>query len=396
MKYELKDIFQDKKSPIRRFLVGEHSTLGFLVRALGLKPNTYAGVKSAPILHQHGQIWGLAFALLLLSCKTEIQLDTEFESFVVIGGVITNSSLERIISVTATDGLGQPTPVGASGSLFKNGVKVRALDLIGTGQLVVPDRVKIEEGAEYFVEIETADGNIYRTEPQVVAQRRKTDSLSFGISQRVVGENSTGSPRLGPFVDIYAHVEVEDGNGLRPKPNFRWQVDEAWEVRETGGELRTCYPNNPVWEFPSSLLAARNAQIGSNSVLVASRKIDDSFLHKHYFNVYLHPIDARASEYYRQIERLVSDKGTIYDEILALVKGNVFNVDKPEERVMGYVEFSLADTVRISITRSQTRQQILDFCTELEDPCGFSEKCRCFDCEAVYGTRSLNRPAYWE
>lgn len=353
----------------------------------------------------------IGVVLILASCVTEIQFDTEVENFLVIGGVISNSPTEKVITVSRTTGVGtQPAPVQATGQVFKDGAPWRELDILAPGELALPAFLDIEEGASYVIEIITEDGSTYRSEPQVVQPLLKTENLSFDVSTRVSGINFEGNPIFRRFVDVYATVTIPAPSGADIRPNYRWQVDESWLVEEIPNaienpDLINCYVTNSVGEFPSTVLNIEDISAGESIVLVAIRLLDTSFRKRHYFNVYLHSIDTRAVQYYQNSQRLVSNNGTIYDEVPALVKGNLFNVDDPSERVLGYVEFSLSDTTRLAIDYGQINEEVFYYCEDSDDPCpqlplpqGGTTRanCECFECDSIYGQQTRQRPFYWE
>ena len=97
---------------------------------------------------------------------------------------------------------------------------------------------------------------------------------------------------------------------------------------------------------------------------------------------------------------MIAFQGQLYDEIPAGVDGNVFEVADPTRRVLGYVEFSLADTTRISVDQNDMGIELLDDCRPAPGDPVFCERlmlepCKCWDCDSLYGQETLIRPVWF-
>jgi hypothetical protein len=348
----------------------------------------------------------LLVSLLLNGCVSEIIYDIGDQTFTVIEGVITNSPGESIIRISRVTGYGQSEEkIRGEGVLYKNGSPETNLVLLREGELALPINLKLEEGASYHIEITTEDNQTYASIPQVIQPRFRTDSLSFDFDRRLEGVNSAGAPIYVRYIDIFAHVEFPGGQ--EDQRFYRWEVDESWAFKEKAvtpaDPVATCYLRRGVTENLVTILTNDNLTAGLAKVRIATQPVDESFSEKHYFNAYLHSIDRRAFEFYEQAERLIENSGTLFDEIPAPIKGNMFNPDDEEELVLGYVEFSQVDTARIAINRSQIPFAFFQPCI-LPNPCpprnlppGTPQPpCACLACAAFFGFETLNPPPYWE
>ena len=66
--------------------------------------------------------------------------------------------------------------------------------------------------------------------------------------------------------------------------------------------------------------------------------MDYSFHEKHYFTTYQSSITSDAHEYWREVDILANQTGSIFDTPPAEIKGNIFNVKDTEEKVFGYFQ----------------------------------------------------------
>lgn len=328
--------------------------------------------------------------LILGSCVTEFDFEAQPHTFTIVSGVITNSLGERTIKVTRTTGLDSVVlPVECTGAVYKNGAYEAELVPLKPGELVMPLSVGIEEGATYHIEITTPD-KVYKSKPMLVSERWKTDSLSYILEERLDGFSSLGAPLKSWYVDVFAHFKLPDpGSKVR---YYKWQVDEAWSIVSAAN---ICYLSKSITENPVTIVPSYELQHGNTAVHIATAILDKSFLGKHYFNAYLHAIDKESFDFYEKAQTLINNDGKLFDEIPAPIEGNIYVDQGTHETVLGWVEFSLVDTLRLPITRSEISLRIFNQC-DSPFPCAATGPCECTNCAAVHGFATLNKPFYWE
>jgi len=354
--------------------------------------------------------------IALTSCVAPLETPPQDETFTVISGVLTNSLGERVIQVRSEGGFsGSIDPIPASGVIYENDEIWGQFIEDSTGYLSLPIGLQFTEGNSYYIEI-TANNQVYRTLPQVVQPRLNTDTMSFNLDVRTIGTSSDGRPIEEALIDVFVHVDVPQD--LESPLYYRWQVDEVWAFNEVAkpafqldsGEIdiiNTCYLSASVQENVSTLLNSNDVGAGEAILRVASRPIDESFLQRHVYSAYLHALDKRAYDYYERSRRLGQIDGSLYDELPAAVRGNVFNANTDSELVLGYVEISTTDTFRLNILRDQIDYNWYDQCRPPEDAeadCNFPPQppgdtstvyCKCYDCWRIYGRGTLERPFWW-
>lgn len=362
------------------------------------------------------------FALLLAvfaGCVTKLDNPLALEPQLVINGVFNNSEGQRQLAILLVEDLdGEGQRVEASANIYKDGQLSAELIKNAEGNLELPQDYVIEEGAEYFIEVLTDEGKIYRSPPQVVAPKLKAEEISWEVTEDIEEQRFSRTPAIiRSTIQFFAHATLPDPEV--EKRYYRFVVDESWNFIESPASSlmdsvsNTCYLNTQITDFPASLLTNASSLLEAGEVrkMVALRDFDNSFAEIHYFNVYTHSLDAKTFEFYQKSERLTSGTGTIYDEVPGPFRGNVSNVDDPEEVVLGWVEFFVSDTLRLRTTGTMFRELRFTVPTQCDQtgnnpgPCppqipppggGLPPACQCLDCDRVLGIDAFNPPFYWE
>jgi hypothetical protein len=371
-------------------------------------------------------------------CVTEFDFRTEPGGVPGVSGVISNSPAQRTLTVFRTNGIDESQPLSATGALYADGAFEVQLVEVEPGRLELPISYQLRTGVEYHFEITTVENQVFQTIPQKILPFTKKQTLSWERDEEVFPNPRDPDEVVLPrkVVNIFTNLEIDENEDS--VYFYRWQVSNTYLVQEiprpfvdtfmvidsqrdffTGGWVydtsiiftpdtaKSCYPTEEVDQYPSTLLETSNLQPGIAKVKLMTREIDQAFLFKHYFSVFLHRIDAAAYDYYARAERLIGNQGTLYDEVPAPLTGNVFDKNDPEANVLGYVEMAFPDTVRIAIIKEDLNLVIEDgcrprgggpiACRELTSPSGAPPPpCKCYDCDKVFGLETDEKPDYWE
>ena len=341
-----------------------------------------------------------ALGLTSWGCITEIDLSSSGESELIILGIFSNSPGERTLRVSETNGLDTlSNAIPATAEIFENGKLYGSLTPLETGVLTLPQELTLLAGHTYEIEVSLPDGRRFRSLPQVVQPNTIQDSLT--IEYRPRDERlEDGSLYFQWYAELYAHITTAPS---APKTYFRWQVDNSWSLRDWRDSL--CYLEEGVDEFPAAILNPQPLTYGPQKIHLASRKLDFAFKENFYFNAYLHPIDSQAHSYYEKARTLSENEGTLFDELPAPLEGNIREMmgNEMKKAVLGYIEFSLADTARaLVIGGGDIPISILERCHEnacQSFPPAPPPPCPCPNCRLFfleyYLTETSIRPDYW-
>ncbi|MEM6803021.1 MAG: DUF4249 family protein, partial [Bacteroidota bacterium] len=329
----------------------------------------------------------------LSSCIEELENPSPEFTQLFINGQLSNSDGLREITVSNINSFtGEGSPLEASGKIFRDGQDPLDLEVLSTGTLRPPQGYMFEAGREYFVEISLADGRVITSEPQIILPPLKTDSISFAVREDRNDERRPGEPIVFRKIEFFAHIDLADLS--ERQQYFRWVIDEAWLMIGLG-QGNICYVEESIRENPYQVASntTPGAKVGEVKISVLDNPLDFSFEHEHYINVYTHSLDASSYDFYAKNLRLTDINGSLYDEIPGQIEGNLRNVDDPEEKVTGWVEFFLADTLRLKVFGRDINALVPQQCDIAP---GATPPLRCTSCVNVYGIETRDPPFYWE
>ncbi|MEI9921760.1 MAG: DUF4249 family protein [Bacteroidota bacterium] len=131
------------------------------------------------------------------------------------------------------------------------------------------------------------------------------------------------------------------------------------------------------------------------AVLLAQRKIDQSFLARHYFTIYQASITLEAYNYWKNVNLLINRSGSIFDAPPAPIKGNAYSKDDDKEKVLGYFEAGNTVLSRFYMLRSDIASQIQPYCLDPRFGVYYPNYPReCYQC-TLLDNSSHQMPAWW-
>jgi hypothetical protein len=245
-------------------------------------------------------------------------------SFVEVGQT---SSKERLPEPVSGASVKVSDDAGNSFYFFEKGPGVYRLDTTG-----IPGRT-------YFLTV-IYENRTYRSTPEVLKEYVSKDSVSYSFRRQTVTDLE-GIISARTFVDLFAH----GGSPTRQEPIIRWETEEVYVIIPTSPPGGFAPPPPPCFVTqnadPQRIVMLNRTNLLSDEISghhIASRVLDQSFHTRHYFNVYHSSITNEAYDYWRKVNVVANQNGSIFSEPPAEVIGNVRNVNDPEEKVMGYFQ----------------------------------------------------------
>jgi hypothetical protein len=163
--------------------------------------------------------------------------------------------------------------------------------------------------------------------------------IEAGNDQRAAKEGCT----------IYLNTRDNSGNCKY----FRWDYTETWEVRVPYEiENNLCWATNK-----SSAILIKNAGILSenivsryplNSISNETDRLED----KYSILVNQYSINETEYSYWDKMQKISQQTGSLYDIIPASIQGNIYCVDDPSRKVLGFFSVSAKASRRIFIEDS--------------------------------------------
>jgi hypothetical protein len=340
--------------------------------------------------------------LPLKSCVDPVPFTAEGPERVVIFGSLTQEARPHVVDITRT---------GTVGAL-PDTIRGAAVDVVDeTGARVAyqqneegryelrPDYLSSLGGSSYHLEGTLPDGETYQSTPQSFLEPVEMQELDLQFRYKEE-ESQTGSIREVPVIELFVSTPlIVDGQ----QSYLRWEVEEAWSFQDIicGGiedlNATVCHfsaftPTVSVPIFHST--DNSQTELSNFKVFERSPYPTIQFNFQHYFTVRQFTLDQEAYEYWQKINEVSNPQGTIFDVIPAGVQGNLYNIDDPDELVLGYFEVASS-----TLKRTYTLPETLDgffFVSECDRRLPlFGERltncCYCFTIDAPL----IQRPDYW-
>jgi hypothetical protein len=287
----------------------------------------------------------LFLVLITASCLTPVDIDTRnIGGTIVISGQV--SPLEDRSSIqigAASEENRLPIPISSAevkllddvGNVF---YYLESASSLGTYDLknstVIPGRT-------YHIEVTLATGAAYTSAPETMPVAVGTISTNFEVVQEEFID-AEGTVSQLDFIKIYADSQLPAGAS---NSHFRWSVDETYLLSPTdfpdpfGSIPPPCFISQNADPQRVTLLDKESSSVTQiDQKLIASRIIDFSFLERHYFTSYQSALSDDAYEYWRKVNILANQVGSIFDTPPAKITGNIVNTNNSQEEVLGYFQ----------------------------------------------------------
>jgi hypothetical protein len=268
------------------------------------------------------------------------------ERLLVVDGQFTPQRSDHFVRINLTPlfgrSSGQPVKQAVVSLVDGKGEKVFYSETDEPGLYRLPEVLaKGEVGETYYLEIQRINGSVYRSTPQVMPDRVEMDSVYWELD--------------GKIIRIYADTGLPEGG----EPVFlKWEFEEDYSFPEIicdpFGSVSTCYIKK---KEPVRFLALRTnnendlqrfERVKVHSELGVA-ETPEEWRGRHYYSVYQQSINEDAYDYWRKTNDAANPSGTIFDVIPGTISGNIFNVDDPDETVVGFFELASVDTARTFI-----------------------------------------------
>jgi hypothetical protein len=337
----------------------------------------------------------------LTGCISSYNLDHDTNEYLlVVDGKITQENTQHELTLrrsTATGSTEYNAVTGAQISLYDDMGNFETYFEFENGKYLFEGNV-LERipGRSYYLEIQLPDESMYRSVPQTMPEVVKPDKLYFELEE-IEEISDLENITTKWYLDLYLNTPVfNDDQNLY----FIWRLDHVFSSNEV-----QCHPlMKPVTCYVKRKLISDNLQIFSSENLsggqlmnyrVGSILVSPSweFSEKHFYNVAQHSITKEAYDYWEIVKMVAQSTGSIFDTPPGPVYGNIYNVNDPDERVLGFFEVSAVDTIRT-----------YTFATDLK-PLFIEERCHpykpqtwiypeCCNCLLIPDS-DLQRPDYW-
>ncbi|HUX96991.1 MAG TPA: DUF4249 domain-containing protein [Bacteroidales bacterium] len=294
-----------------------------------------------------------AFILIPLGCVTQFMPEIEENrELLVVEGLVTDQPETNTIRLTRSlplDKKANTKPV--------LGYTVRILDDLGNSWTLketgngyyITDSLHFrgEIGRLYTLKINSNGGgpydHSYESQPMEMKPVPTIDKLFFE-RELIDAGNEERPPREGCMIYLDAK---EKGEGCS---FFRWDYIETWEIR-----LPYDVPNRICWSTnkSTSILIKNTTLLSENSIsrypVNFLSNETDRLAYKYSILVIQYSINEQEFDYWDKMRKIAEQTGSLYDIIPASIQGNIYCLDAPSEKVLGYFSVSAKTTRRLFI-----------------------------------------------
>jgi hypothetical protein len=338
--------------------------------------------------------------VVLTSCLSPLDFPVEIiGGRIVVTGQISTIAERNLIEVgTTSSSLQLPGP-------YSN-AKVEVIDVEGTVITYTEDPVKIGNyrgetpgipGHTYYARITLPGGKVYESKPETMPSDAGTVSAYHTFTQQDLVD-AEGTVINLHQVNVYANSSIPIGQD----PTYlKWNVEEVFLLVPTdfpdpfGNIPPSCYVTQPADAQKVTLFDGSNTRTDtlSNQLLV-TRAIDKSFYTRYYSTVIQSATTAEAFEYWRKVNILSNQVGSIFDTPPAEISGNISNVQNPSEKVAGYFQAVNQTVDRFFLVRSDLPKFLPTYCDFSEERDWRSYPSECLNCLTMRNS-SYERPDWF-
>jgi hypothetical protein len=375
-----------------------------------------------------GYLLFTAMVLVAGSCifPYEADIDEKAELLVVEGCLIKGESLQEI-RVSTTSSLLDPVPWVVEGCVVRvvdDQDNVFLFEEIEEGRYTaeIPDE-SLVYGRQYMLRITTPEGAEYTSEYELLNASVMVDSLYFvledqfdpytrdelhGIQFYIDIKAPDDHPRYYRWILEEAYEYTSSGpidyllymSGMGKEPQNRWEFYRCWITQKVLG----LYLSNTV-----NLTVNEKKQIPLNYVSTST----DHLKYKYTLLVNQYTLNEGAYNYWQQNMTSTEESGGLYNQQPGQPITNLYNMNDPEEQVLGYFWVSSKTEKRIFVPRPgelavtdeicplHVFEAMYDFKHPFPIPIRYDENGvwytgdrYCFDCRKRGG--ALEPPEFWE
>jgi len=275
----------------------------------------------------------------------------------------------------------------------------------------------------YQLYVHTPDGKEFFSEFDTLLACPPINKLYYEVDRRGAAEPGESFNGIQFFLDVKGSRK-ESGNLLwKLRETYvytsSYQIQYLWDGIELKrfapvDSLYTCYFTSPVQEFyaASTRYLNRNELINYPISYVSDQS--NKLWEKYSLLVRQYSLTENAFRYWNQLKDQLAGQGGFYETHPYVSDGNIFNVDDPDETVLGFFYASQVKETRIMVDRPFVYRRTLCQLDTIDDPVGLSTEypylislsplteygppygytsIDCFDCRLRGGT--IEPPEYW-
>jgi hypothetical protein len=275
---------------------------------------------------------------------------TEDQNILVVDGLITDQCNLNTIKLSTSSPLGK-----RSEARPLSGCEVTLTDDIGSnvvlseaiaGSYVTPSAFQGEVGRLYTLHVKTNSSfrNLsFKSLPMEMKATPPIDSVYYVKQVQATWEDgSPASEGCQIFMDTH---DPENSTKF-----WRWDFTETWDIR-----IPYYVPNNHCWVTANSdkILIKNTSALGKDIIIRQPINLisytSDRLRERYSILVNQYSLSDEEFSYWDKLQNITQNVGSLYDMTPSSIPSNVFCVENPGEKVLGYFSVSSVSSKRIFI-----------------------------------------------
>lgn len=349
--------------------------------------------------------------LSLLSCVDQIDFATnrgEVDQLVIDGRIVellnepynyAEVNIQRVFNFESSS----RSTVSVEQVEISNGIQSLDLPQIGLGAYggqFTDSEYDYSDDLEHKLYVKTLDGREYASNGLIKSLVPIPGQLNVEIVPTVVVDS------LGlSTVEDQAILKISTPLLSNDENSLLWEANQTFQVSTT--QIRKCYVTEDIITNAFLLLDTRDLSLQqADDIFLFKTPVSKKFREGIYFTVRQFGLDAGATTNIRNINSLLTQTTTIFNDPLNKLQSNIININDPDEDVFGYFYVSQATDIRVKVdsVRTYCARTAAQGGTDLEADCNLDPRTRrpavgadplCCDCRIVPGVSTV-RPDWWE
>jgi hypothetical protein len=313
---------------------------------------------------------------------------SEYQQMLVIDGMITDREGIHTVTVSRSSSYNEP------GRKYESGCTVNILD--DKGNIInMSEESKgiykawigqqfLNAGTQYRLEVTTSDGKKYQSYFEMLSHSPPIDSIHWEV--KYIEQDN---PLYGALMGVQFFIN-SDATGYEAS-GYRWELFEQWEYRAkyfikdfyngsiihndfASDSLYYCWTTrskiNEIYTYSTAQAVSKKIRMIPLTYVSnqSSRlKFDYCLLVRQY------SLSEAAFSYWNRLKEQATESGGLYEKQPSRLTGNIYNVDNPDETVLGFFGASGISEKRIFVKELGYSFKVYDiYNDQLCDPAGFT------------------------
>jgi hypothetical protein len=252
-------------------------------------------------------------------------------------------------------------------------------------------------GVAYYVSVQLEDGQVYHS----VQERMPVAAGTIDVRYEFETEDIVDAE--GTVIAV-TNIKIFGTSTLPSSEEttfMKWSTEEVYQIIPTdfpdpfGNVPANCYVTQTA--DPQRIVLYNGVEVAATNItdqLLLTRQVDQSFHSRHYFTTYQSAITFAAYEYWRKVNIVANQVGSIFDSPPAEVRGNVYNISDNDEQVAGYFQAVNQTYARFNVYQSELPRPLAVYCEFDPNRQYWTYPSECLDCITARNS-SFERPEWF-